>query len=206
MSQPIQEVFFTEPQIQSAIEQMARSIEVWLGENKTNVLNLVSVLEGARTLTVDLTGRLQKMAPGLRIKIFEIRVRGTDGQALLADRKIEGSLDWEALCLHSVLIVDDLVDSGKTLQKLKGQLLEKGIEEVRTAVLIRKFGIQALPGQSVHVDFLGLELNLDPQSLAQKGFRDCWLYGYGMDLDGRNRDLKRVEGVYLPLEKTTVFF
>jgi hypoxanthine-guanine phosphoribosyltransferase len=65
---------------------------------------------------------------------------------------------------------------------------------VKTAVLIRKFGAKSGP-----VDFLGFDLNLDTQTLSQKGFKDCWLYGYGMDLDGQERDKDQIEGLYLPL-------
>jgi hypoxanthine phosphoribosyltransferase len=196
MPEPSRIVFFTESQIHSAVEQMTGSVLAWLKENKTNVLNLVSILEGARPLTGDIAACLQKMAPDIRIKIYEIRIQGTDGhQNLLAGREVrEDSLDFEALCLHSVLVVDDLADSGLTLKKLKDQLLAKGVEDVRTAVLIRKFG--AVSGS---VDFLGFDLNWDYQALAQKGFKDCWLYGYGMDLDGKYRELHQVEGVYLPL-------
>jgi hypoxanthine-guanine phosphoribosyltransferase len=155
---------------------------------------VVSVLEGAKPLTRDMETCLQRIAPEIRIKIFETCIKSTDGhQNLLADRKLqEGPLDFEALCLHSVLIVDDLVDSGLTLKKLKDELLTKGIEDVKTAVLIRKFGQASGP-----VDFLGFDLNWDHQTLAQKGFKDCWLYGYGMDLDGQQRNLSRIEGVYI---------
>jgi len=195
MPEPLREVFFTQVEIQSAVGQMARSILAWLKENKTKTLNVVSILEGARVLTGDIEGCLHEIAPDIRIKVFEIRVKGTDGHHnLLADREVYGSLDWDALCLHSVLIVDDLVDSGLTLKKLKNQLLEKGIENVKTAVLIRKFGAKSGP-----VDFLGFDLNLDTQTLSQKGFKDCWLYGYGMDLDGQERDKDQIEGLYLPL-------
>jgi hypoxanthine phosphoribosyltransferase len=193
MREPFREVFFNPIQIQSAVERMAQSILAWLKENKTKTLNVISVLEGARVLTGNMEIYLRKIAPEIRIKIFEIHVQGTDGhQNLLADREVNGLLDFEVLCLHSVLIVDDLVDSGLTLRKLKDQLMEKGIEDVKTAVLIRKFGIKSGP-----VDFLGFDLNLDLQALAQKGFKDCWLYGYGMDLDGQQRDKHQIEGLYI---------
>ncbi|HXL73826.1 MAG TPA: phosphoribosyltransferase family protein [bacterium] len=195
MSEPLRTVFFTESQIHTAVEQISRSVLAWLRENKTKILNLVSILEGARPLTRDMAACLQQIAPDIRIKIYEIRVQGTDGhQNLLADREVqEGSLDFEVICQHSVLVVDDLVDSGLTLKKLKDELLAKGVEDVRTAVLIRKFGTAGGP-----VDFLGFDLNWNHQALAQKGYKDCWLYGYGMDLDGKYRDLHQVEGVYLP--------
>jgi hypoxanthine phosphoribosyltransferase len=197
MLEPLREVFFTETQIQSAVERLSRSVLAWLRENKTKTLNVVSILEGAGPLTRDVEACLQRIAPEIRIKIFEIRIKSTDGhQNLLSDREVEGSLDFEALCLHSVLVVDDLVDSGLTLKKLTEELLSKGIEDVKTAVLIRKFGLASGP-----VDFLGFDLNWNHQALAQRGFKDCWLYGYGMDLDDQQRDLPRIEGIYIEKDK-----
>ena len=198
MSEPLRRVFFTESQIHLAVEQMTRSVLAWLRENETNVLNLISILESARLLTGDMAICLQKIAPDVRIKIYEIRIQGTDGhQNPLADREVqEASLDLEVICQHSVLVVDDLEDSGLTLKKLKDQLLTKGVEDVQTAVLIRKFGTASGP-----MDFLGFDLNWDHQALTQEGFKDCWLFGFGMDLDGKYRGLRQVEGVYLPLER-----
>src|SRR5580700_8963599 len=104
MPEPPRTVFFTESQIQEAVEEMAQAVLVWLKENKTNILNLVSILEGARPLTRDLAACLQKTAPEVRIKIYETRIQATNGhQTLLAGREVqEDSLDFEALCLHSV--------------------------------------------------------------------------------------------------------
>jgi hypoxanthine-guanine phosphoribosyltransferase len=47
----------------------------------------------------------------------------------------------------------------------------------------------------VPVDFCGLDLNLDREDLRRQGLKDRWLYGYGMDLDGRQRELDWVGSV-----------
>lgn len=196
MPEPLREVFFTESQIQSAVEQIARSVLGWLKHHPAKVLTVVSVLEGARPFTRDLTACLRKTEPDIEIKLHEIHMKGTDGhQNLLTDRVWqEGSLgDLESLKTHPVLVVDDLVDSGLTLAALRQVVASRGVE-ARTAVLIRKFGEESGP-----VDFLGFDLNWHRRVLAQKGFKDCWLYGYGMDLDGQQRDLRQIEGVYIPL-------
>ncbi len=197
MTEPLREVFFTESQIQSAVERLTAQILAWLKDHKTNRLNLVSILEGAKPFTKDLTACLKKTAPGVHVKLHEIRIKGTDGhQHLLSNREVQdGYLDLDSMRENPTLIVDDLVDSGMTLEKLKEQLLTHGVVLVRTTVLIRKFGMKSGP-----VDFLGFDLNLNSQDLAQRGYRDCWLYGYGMDLDGEHRELPRVEGIYIGLD------
>ncbi len=190
----LREVFFTESQIQSAVERLAAQTMAWLKAKQTSTINLVSILEGAKPFTRDLTACLQKTDPKIQIKLHEIRIKGTDGhQNLLADREVQdGYLDLDSMRQHPTLIVDDLVDSGLTLKKLKEQLSSHGVTELRTSVLIRKFGFASGP-----VDFLGFDLNWSQKSLAEKGFRDCWLYGYGMDLDGKQRGLPQVEGIYI---------
>lgn len=193
---PHKNVFLTESQIKSTVKQLSRSVLDWSKDSKTNTLNLVSILEGARPLTRDLMAQLKKGSPDIQLNLYEVSVKGTDGhQNLLADRQVEeGFLDLDVIRQHPTLIVDDLVDSGMTLQKLKNELSSHGVKGARTLVLIRKFG-----GIGGPVDFLGFDLNWNHEALAEKGFKDCWLYGYGMDLDGQHRDLKRVEGVYIPL-------
>ncbi len=147
--------------------------------------NLISVMEGAKPFARDLVANLKKIAPELEIKAHEVRIKGTDGKSPLETREWQsGSLDGAGLSKTPVLIVDDLVDSGKTLLMLKEKVIALGVAEVKTAVLIRKFGAASGP-----VDFLGFDLNLNHATLAPKGLKDYWLFGYGMDLDGRYREL-----------------
>lgn len=142
-------------------------------------------MEGAKPFVRDLTANLRESAPEIQALVHEVRIKGTDGTNLLETREWQsGALDPAALHSQPVLIVDDLVDSGKTLMLLNEKIAALGVLEVKTAVLIRKFGSQGGP-----VDFLGFDLNLDHSALARKGIKDYWLFGYGMDLNGQQRDL-----------------
>ncbi len=86
--------------------------------------------------------------------------------------------------------------AGSTLKLLKEALVALKAGPVKTAVLIRKFG-QA----SGSVDFGGFELDWSHEKLAQKGLKDCWLYGYGMDLNGHQRDLRHIKTLNIPKDK-----
>lgn len=183
-----QTIVFSKTQIQDAVARIAGEVAAWLRSSHQKSFNLISVLEGAKPFARDLIANLQKIAPELKVNVHEVRIKGTDGKSLLETREWQGgSLRSAAFGSAPVLIVDDLVDSGKTLQMLKEKLSALGIGEVKTAVLIRKFGLQSGP-----VDLLGFDLNLSHDALAQKGLKDYWLYGYGMDLDGSQRDLDYV--------------
>lgn len=188
MSDALQTIIYNQPQIQSAVDRVAQEVAAWLRHNQQKSFHLISVMEGAKPFVRDLLANLKKTAPDLQAQVHEVRIKGTDGKSLLETREWQGgSLDPGVLHSSPVLIVDDLVDSGATLKLLKSKVAALGATEVKTAVLIRKFGQESGP-----VDFVGFDLNLNHQTLAQKGLKDYWLFGYGMDLDGQYRDLNYI--------------
>ncbi|HJT23501.1 MAG TPA: phosphoribosyltransferase family protein [bacterium] len=195
MNESPQTIVFTRSQIQSAVAGVSQEVAAWLQSKHSKSLHLISVMEGAKPFARDLVANLGKILPALEVKVHEIRIKGTDGKSLLETREWQGSgLDPAALDSAPVLLVDDLVDSGKTLQMLKEKVLALGVLEVKTAVLTRKFGDASGP-----VDFVGFDLNLDHEALAQKGSKDYWLFGYGMDLAGQYRDLDYVGWVEIKI-------
>lgn len=188
MSEPARKIILERSEIQAAVAKVAGEITHWLRSGSIGSLNLISVLEGARPFTRDLIQNLRKNLPQVEFKLQEITVHGTEGKELLDKREWSGlGLDRLGLTQHPVLILDDLVDSGKTLESLRKGILSLGAPEVRTAVLIRKFGPQSGP-----VDFCGFDLKLEREEMARRGLKDYWLFGYGMDEDGRYRELDHV--------------
>ncbi|SRR5579871_3148452 len=188
MSNPLQTIVFNPSQIQTAVTKVAQEVAAWLQSRDQPSFHLISVMEGAKPFTRDLLGNIRKVAPETQVQVHEIRIKGTDGTNLLETREWqEGQFDPSAFRAAPVLIVDDLVDSGKTLKMLKKKVSALGVSEVKTAVLIRKFGSASGP-----VDFLGFDLSLEHAVLARKGLKDYWLFGYGMDLDGQQRKLDYV--------------
>ncbi|MFO8012263.1 MAG: phosphoribosyltransferase family protein [Phycisphaerae bacterium] len=86
-----------------------------------------------------------------------------------------------------VLVVDDIFDTGATLAAVGQALLGMGAEEVRSVVLLRKHGdtAEAAPRSSEG----------DPAAAPDwVGFHvpDRFVVGYGLDLDGRYRNLPYV--------------
>jgi hypoxanthine phosphoribosyltransferase len=179
---------FTRDQIQEAVRRLTAWTVQWMELKGLRALNLISVLEGAGPLTRDIIEKLEILAPGIKIQIHPLRARGTAGRTLLEERELrEEELDWDALRTHPVLILDDLLDSGKTLKAIQKRLTNKGVTDFKTAVLIRKYADSPTP-----VDFCGFHLDLNREALAAQGLKDYWLFGYGMDWDGRFRELDHV--------------
>ena len=71
-----------------------------------------------------------------------------------------------------VLLIEDIVDSGHTINSLKNHLMEKGAEEIKVCALLSKPSRREV---EVHIDYLGFEID------------NIWVEGYGLDTDEENR-------------------
>lgn len=81
-----------------------------------------------------------------------------------------------------VIVVEDIVDSGRTLEKLSGLLAERGAHSVRCCTLLDKPDRRAV---QFHADYVG------------KVIPDVFVVGYGLDYDEKYRHLPYV-GVLKP--------
>jgi hypoxanthine phosphoribosyltransferase len=78
---------------------------------------------------------------------------------------------------RTVVVVDDIYDSGTTLLGVIGRLRELGAADVKVCVLLQK----KRAGQSpVKVDWIGFKIP------------DEFVVGYGLDYNGRYRGLKQI--------------
>ncbi|PCJ17962.1 MAG: hypoxanthine-guanine phosphoribosyltransferase [Gammaproteobacteria bacterium] len=96
-----------------------------------------------------------------------------------------GSLQWivtpqQTLANRHVLVVDDILDQGKTLLSVIKSCRDQGAESVRCAVLVDKQHDRKAD-QAFSADFVGLEVE------------DRFLFGYGMDYKGYWRN---APGIY----------
>jgi hypoxanthine phosphoribosyltransferase len=84
-----------------------------------------------------------------------------------------------ALNGRTILIIDDILDEGLTLQALVKYCQEAGADKVLTAVLVKK-QLDNPPGLS-QADFTGLTVP------------NRYVFGYGMDYQGQ---LRHIAGIY----------
>lgn len=82
-----------------------------------------------------------------------------------------------AVCGRVVLVIDDILDEGRTLAAVRGKLLEAGATEVYSAVFAQKDTGQSKP---VTADFVGITVP------------DRYVFGFGMDAYGFWRNLPAV--------------
>ena len=88
------------------------------------------------------------------------------------------TLPWgipEGIGGKDLLLVDDILDTGKTLEVLTTRLREAGARSVRTCVLLRKESANHL-----HADYIGFDIP------------DAFIVGYGLDMAGLYRNLPEI--------------
>lgn len=95
-----------------------------------------------------------------------------------------GDLVWKhrpatALFGRRVILVDDILDEGYTLQGVRQWCLEQGATDVRLAVLTVKKHNRCVPG--IAADYVGVEVE------------DRYVFGFGMDV---NEQLRGVPAIY----------
>jgi hypoxanthine phosphoribosyltransferase len=78
------------------------------------------------------------------------------------------------LTSRHILLLDDILDTGKTLTRVVAHLLDRGAESVKVAVLLRKIGRQEVPFEP---DFVGFPIP------------DRFVVGYGLDYNDEYRHL-----------------
>ena len=86
---------------------------------------------------------------------------------------LEGDLDVDVRG-RDVLIVDDIIDTGRTLSELSTLVATQNPRRVATVALVSKTSRRSPEAEP---DYYGLEIS------------DEFIYGYGLDWDERYRDL-----------------
>ncbi|MBN1823829.1 MAG: hypoxanthine phosphoribosyltransferase [Endomicrobiales bacterium] len=134
-------------------------------------LTVVSVLKGGVVFFADLIRRLEVDCSVDFISLSSYDGKSSSGKVtLLSDLK-------ESPKGKHVLIVEDIVDSGRTLKYILKSLARKGALSVRTCVLLDKVSARKTP---VRVDYRGFTVP------------DRYVIGYGLDYNEHYRGLPHI--------------
>ncbi|MBR5522543.1 MAG: hypothetical protein IKV82_03655 [Akkermansia sp.] len=156
---------YTAEQIQTAVQHVAAKIEDFYGPNEP-VLALC-LLNGAIWFTADLLRCLPA-----NFELQTIRISSYEGT------NSSGELKWHnALpkCKGKrVLVIDDVLDTGLTMKSVCEKLLADGATKVASVVAVNKVGRRNV---AYEADFAALQCD------------DLFLVGYGLDFNGKYRNL-----------------
>ena len=174
MHSDIREIMFSEEQLSGIADTIAEKINEDYGD--TDIIAAV-VLKGSLIFSADLLRRLKMR---VRIDFVQASSYGA-GTESGGEIKIKKDLENDVAGKH-VLIIEDIVDSGRTLSLLRKELMERGAASVRIAALLSKPSRRAV---DVEVEYIGAEIP------------DEFVVGYGLDLAERYRNLPYI-GVLKP--------
>ena len=162
-------VYFTAEEIAAAVERVAAQINDYYRKTPNDNVLVVGVLKGATIFFADLTRKLDFPLE------FDFVRAASYGDARVSSGNVALTKDVEApLEGRRVLIVEDLVDSGRSLQRLREHFFSRGAAEVCVVVLVDKKAKRAV---DVSVEWSALEAE------------DLYLLGYGLDDGERGRNL-----------------
>jgi hypoxanthine phosphoribosyltransferase len=161
-------VMCSEKEIQKRIRELAEEVdEDYKAKGKQSIV-MISVLKGAVFFSVDLMKRMELPVVYDTIQISNY-VGTDDTQELKLKKDVDTNVEGK-----DVLLVEDIIDSGRTLNYLKQHLLEKGASDVKIAVLMDKKDKRQF---DVNVDYAGFVIP------------DKFVLGYGFDMDEKYRNL-----------------
>ena len=158
--------------IQKRITEIGRQITQDL---KGEPVVFISVLKGAFMFTADLIRSVQ-----LPVTIEFIGVSSYQGTTSTGNVRITHDLSTD-IRGKNVVVIEDIIDTGRTLDYLVRLLQQRGPKSVRLCTLLNKPEAREVP---VPVDYFGFEI------------ANQFVIGYGLDLDQRFRELPYIAQVY----------
>lgn len=159
-------VLIEEEKIQQRVKEIAKQITK---EYENKELILICILKGSTFFTVDLAKRINN-----KLKLEFIQV-SSYYDSTTSSGKIEMKLDLkESIEGKEVIIVEDIIDTGRTLSYLMEHLKEKKPKSLKLCTLLDK------PERRIYdvkVDYVGFEIP------------DKFVVGYGLDVNEQYRNL-----------------
>ena len=173
------EVLLTEGQIRERIKTIAREIKAVYGDGEFTIISLIN---GAVMFTADL---MREIDNPVRLDCIRVSSYGAKTKSIGTPQVIYSlTLDIKD---RDVLVIDDILDAGKTLKLVSELVQELKPASCRTCVLLDK---KARREVALEADFVGFEIP------------DKFVVGYGLDFAERYRNLPGI-GVLKPEKQTT---
>jgi hypoxanthine phosphoribosyltransferase len=164
-------VLFSEQEVRAAVERVAEQIE---RTYRPGELTMIVALRGGMVFAADLLRRID-----LPVRLDYVVASSYGSGTAPGQLRITGGfeLDLEG---KDVLIVDDILDSGRTMKTIRDQTLAFDPKTVRVAVLLDKPSRRQV---DLRPDFAGFEVP------------NVFVVGYGLDHDQRYRNLPYIAEV-----------
>lgn len=158
-------ILLNESELHDGVERLAQEIDRFYGDRP---LTVIAIMTGSLVLFADLIRRLS-----MPQRVGVIRASSYRGGTTSGELKVDAEMMIDVTG-RDVLLVDDIFDTGKTLDRISQMMREFGAVSVRTAVLLHK---QRDHDVTMRPDFVAFEIP------------DEFVVGYGLDYLDMYRNL-----------------
>ncbi len=158
--------------------RVGRLVDELAADCRAENFAMIGILRGSFMFLADLCRQLNRHAvhPRIDFVTLESYYSGTESAGAVHVAK-DFSLDVRGA---HVLLVDDILDTGRTLSYADQHLRDRGAEVVKTCALLDKPSRRAVPFQADYVGFT---------------IEDFFVVGYGLDYDSHYRELPHIAKV-----------
>ncbi len=160
--------FISEERVQQQVQSLAEQIS---NEYKTKSPVFLPVLNGSFIFASDLIRNVT-----IPCRVSFVKVSSYAGTASTGHLKTLVGLD-ESLFQQHVIVVEDIVDTGFTLQRIIEELVTLGTKTVDVVTLLRKTPARE---KNLNVKYVGFDIDQE------------FVLGYGLDYDGLGRNSKEI--------------
>jgi hypoxanthine phosphoribosyltransferase len=156
----------------SAIQQKVRDLANQINADYAGRSPIfLPILNGSFIFAGDLMKQIE-----LQCRVSFVKVSSYAGTASTGQLKSLIGLE-ESLFNQDIIIIEDIVDTGVTLQKIVEELKALGTRSVEIVALLRK---QHAREKGAAIKYVGFEIENE------------FVVGYGLDYDGLGRNLKEI--------------
>jgi hypoxanthine phosphoribosyltransferase len=163
---------------ENAIADRTRELAVEIARSEPTDLLVIAILKGSFMFAADLLRALHRVGLEPNVEFFHLSSYkdGTVSSGVVTIlRDIESSVKG-----RDILLIDDILESGRTLAFAKDLLVARGARRVQVCALLLKPGKQAVPIKADYVGFV---------------CPDLFVVGYGMDVAHAYRELPYIGNV-----------
>ncbi len=164
----IEKKLLTEEELKARVKELGAQITVDY-KNEKEELIVICLLRGSVIFTSDLCREINLP---LKMDFMGVSSYG-DSTTSSREIKITKELD-ENILNKNVLVVEDIIDTGRTLKKIKELLQERGVKSLKICTLLDKPSRREV---EVDVEYVGFEIP------------DKFVVGYGLDFAQNYRAL-----------------
>lgn len=163
----VEKVLVTQDEIMKRCAEMGKEISEDY-KNKKEIPLVVGLLKGSVPFMAEIIKHID-----LDIQIDFMDVSSYEGTESLGNIRIVKDLDCSVNNL-SILLVEDIVDTGRTLTEVKRMLMSKGAKEVKVVSLLDKPERRVV---DIEAEYVGFTIPNE------------FVVGYGLDYDQKYRNL-----------------